>query len=112
MKPVIKFMILFRQVDDSEAFETRYNDFLALTERIPNVARRQVVSVLGSPVGEPPYFRILEIYFNDLPTMEAALRSRQGQEAGGELTRRFPHGTFEAVFAEVYEEAGGSTPTG
>jgi uncharacterized protein (TIGR02118 family) len=107
---MVKFMILFRKPKDMDAFENRYNDFLALVERMPDVERRQVISVLGSPVGEPRYYRVLEIYFADQARMEASLRSKPGQEAGGELTRRFPAGTFEAIFAEVYEEAGGSTP--
>jgi uncharacterized protein (TIGR02118 family) len=107
---MVKFMILFRQVDDSEAFENRYNDLLALIERMPGIQRRQVINALGSPVGAPPYYRILEMYFEDVERMEASLRSKAGQEAGAELSRRFPRDTFEAMYAEVYEEAGGSTP--
>jgi hypothetical protein len=108
---MVKFMILFRQpeTDDTDTFERRYNEFLALIERMPDISRRQVVTALGSPIGALPFFRILEIYFNDLAQMEASLRSKAGQEAGGELVRRFPQGSFETVFAEVYEEAGGST---
>ena len=103
-------MVLFRKPKDLDAFEMRYNDFLALVERMPDIQRRQVISVLGSPVGEPRYYRVLEIYFNDMPQLEASLRSKAGQEAGGELARRFPADTVEALFAEVFEESGGSTP--
>ena len=106
---MVKFMILFRKPKDADSFENAYNDFLALIERMPNIERRQVISVLGSPVGEAGYYRILEIYFADMGQMEASLRSKAGQEAGGELARRFPADTFEAMFAEVYEEAGGRT---
>ena len=108
---MVKFMILFRKVADTEAFENRYNDFLALIERMPDIQRRQVVNALGSPVGAPAYFRILEIYFENVEQMEASLRSKPGQEAGDELSRRFPGGSFNAMYAEVFEEAGGSTPT-
>jgi uncharacterized protein (TIGR02118 family) len=106
---MVKFMILFRKPTDLDAFENRYNDFLSLIERMPDIERRQVISVLGNPMGEPHYYRILEIYFGDMAQMEASLRSKAGQEAGGELARRFPADTVEAMFAEVYEEAGGST---
>jgi uncharacterized protein (TIGR02118 family) len=107
---MVKFMILFRQPADLSAFESSYNDFLALVERMPDVARRQVISVLGSPQGESPYYRILEVYFAEEGQMRAALLSRAGQEAGGQLLT-FPRGSFEAIFADVYEEAGGSTET-
>jgi hypothetical protein len=43
--------------------------------------------------------------------MEASLRSPAGQETGGELGRRFAAGKYAAFYAEVYEEAGGSTPS-
>lgn len=106
---MVKFMILFAKPENPTEFEDVYNDFFSLVERMPDIARRQVVDVLGSPIGETRLFRILEVYFEDRETMEAALRSKAGQEAGGEL-RRLKPGSFEMVFAELYEEEGGQTP--
>jgi len=108
---MVKFMILFRKPGSLEKFETSYNEFLALVERMPNIARRQVIDVFGSPLGEPPYYRILEVYYDTTPQMQNSLRSAAGQEAGRQLTT-FPNGGYEMVFAEVYEEAGGQTDTG
>jgi uncharacterized protein (TIGR02118 family) len=104
-----KFMIMFRTPEDHDKFEGGYQDLLALVERMPDIERRQVVHIVGSPMGESSYYRILEAYFADRPTMEASLRSPAGQEAGAEM-RRFPAELFEMAFAEVYEEAGGKTP--
>lgn len=106
---MFKFMVMFHKPTNMDAFENAYNDFLALVERMPDVKRRQVIDVVGSPIGQSRVYRILEVYFDDQPTMEAALNSERGQEAGGEL-RRFPKGTFEMLFAQVYEEDGGFTP--
>lgn len=106
---MVKFSIFFARPADLDGFETAYNDFLALVERMPHIIRRQVNTVLGSPVGESRWYRILEVYFEDYTLLDTALKSPQGQEAGGEL-RRFAPGSFEMVFAEVYEEAGGQTP--
>lgn len=108
---MVKFMVIFHKPADSDAFENVYNDFLALIERMPGVTRRQVINILGSPLGDTNKHRILEVYFDEQAQMEESLRSRAGQEAGGEL-RRFPAGSFEMLFAEVFEEAGGHTPTG
>jgi hypothetical protein len=109
---MIKFMILFQKPVALDTFEMAYNDLLALIERMPHITRRQVIDVLGSPVGAPRYYRILEVYYNDQTQMEESLRSKAGQEAGSELSRRFIPGKFETMFAEVYEEAGGSTGSG
>lgn len=105
---MFKFMICFRQPGAGAAFENAYNDFLALVERMPEVQRRQVVHITGSPVGEPPYYRILEIYFASQEQMQQSLLSAPGQEAGSEL-RRFAPGSFDVMLAEVYEEQGGKT---
>jgi uncharacterized protein (TIGR02118 family) len=108
---MVKFMILFHKQADIPAFENVYNDFLALVERMPSINRRQVIDVIGSPMGDTRYYRILEVYFEDDAAMRAALLTKAGQEAGGELSR-FPRGSVETIFAEVYEEAGGRTETG
>ena len=104
-----KFMMVFHKPENMEAFENSYNDLLALVERMPDVQRRQVISVTGSPVGDSRFYRILEVYFSDQPHMEQSLLSSAGQEAGGQMMT-FPEGTFEMIFAEVYEEDGGQTP--
>lgn len=107
---MFKFMIVFRKPEDVGQFENTYNDLLALVERMPLIQRRQVVTVTGSPLGASPYYRILEVYFADRRAMSESLLSPQGQEAGGEL-QKLPAGSFEMLFADVYEEAGGHTPT-
>ena len=106
---MVKFMILFRQPEDIDKFENVYQNFLALVERMPHIQRRQVVHVTGSPLGAPEFYRILELYFKTSEVQRDALMSPEGQEAGGELNR-FESGSFELLFADVYEEAGSSTP--
>ena len=104
---MIKFMILFQQPKDLDSFENVYQDFLALAERMPNIVRRQVAHVTGSPQGTPSFYRILEIYFESPQQQQQALMSKIGQEAGQELGR-LPRGMVLLLFADVYEEAGGS----
>jgi uncharacterized protein (TIGR02118 family) len=105
-----KFMMIFNKPTNLEPFENRYNDLLALVERMPYIIRRQVINVYGSPFGDPRIYRILEVYFDSREQMEDSLKSKSGQEAGAELFK-FPARTFEMIFAEVYEEAGGRTST-
>ncbi len=106
---MVKFMVIFHKPVDNDAFENVYNDFLALVERMPGIRRRQVINILGSPLGDTDKHRVLEVYYDEQAQMEGSLRSKAGQEAGGEL-RRFPAGSVEMLFAEVFEETGGQTP--
>lgn len=106
---MIKFVVMFKTPSAPADFEDAYNDFLALVERMPQITRRQVVHVIGSPKGEAPYYRMLEIYFHTQEDMQESLMSPAGQEAGNEL-RRFDVDTYDILIAAVYEEDGGSTP--
>jgi uncharacterized protein (TIGR02118 family) len=106
---MFKFMLIFYHPEDIVAFENRYQDLLALVERMPEIIRRQVIHVTGSPSGRSPYYRILEVYYIDQEAMNRSLLSPAGQEAGGEI-QKFAANAFEMAFAEVYEEAGGATP--
>lgn len=108
MPSMIKFVVMFKQAPQTEAFENAYNDFLALVERMPDIQRRQAIHVFGSPQGDPPYQRGLEIYFTTQEALQASLMSKEGQEAGNELGR-FVEGSFDVYFAEVFEETGGQT---
>lgn len=105
---MVKLVVQFMRPHDPEQFDNIYNDFLALVERMPLITRRQAITVLGSPFGEARVHRVLEVYFEDFAQMNEALRSPAGQEAGGELRRLAPS-DFDIFFADVYEEAGGST---
>ena len=106
---MVKFMIVFRHPDDAEAFESTWQDFLGLVERMPHIQRRQVVHITGSPLGKPDYYRILELYFDSTGDQQAALLSDIGQEAGREIMK-LKRDSFELLIADVYEEAGASTP--
>lgn len=105
---MLKFMILFSQPEDAERFENVYQDFLALVERMPNILRRQVVHVTGSPQGTPEIYRILELYFESSDRQTEALLSPAGQEAGAELSR-LPKDSHQLLLTDVYEEEGGNT---
>jgi hypothetical protein len=112
---MVKFSIMFYRPSEPRltAFEPAYNKFLEMVEEIPDIQRRQVVDVLGSPEGNSSFYRIIELYFDDQDTMTAALNTEAGQRAGAGLYEVFrPKGyRFDTLFADVYEEAGGSTPT-
>ena len=109
---MVKFTIIFYRPPEVRLadFEPVYVAFLALVEQIPNIQRRQVVDVVGSPEGRTRFYRFLELYFEDRETMNAALNTEAGQAAGAALFEIVePQGfRFETLFADVYEDEGGS----
>jgi len=100
---MVKLVLLFKQPDDENAFEEGYVDNLALLERLPGIIRRQANMVLGSPYGKSPYYRILELYFNDFDALDAAMTSPEGREAGQDLVR-YAGDSVELIFVDVNED--------
>ena len=107
---MLKFVIIFHRPADIDDFEQQYNNLLKRIEQMPSIVRRQVANVVGSPTGQSPYNRILEVYYNNRREMELSLQTPMGQDAGRQLAT-LPEGSYEMVFAEVYEEDGGWPPT-
>ncbi len=99
---MVKLSILFRLPADETQFEQGYNHNLALMEKMPGIRRRQACMVFGSPAGKSPFYRVLELYFDDNTALDQALRSPEGQAAGADLMQ-FARNA-EVVFADVYED--------
>lgn len=100
---MVKLVLLFKRPANEMDFEERYADNLALLERMPNILRRQANMVLGSPKGGSPYYRILEFYFDNFPTLDAALTSEAGREAGRDLML-YAGDLVELIFVDVFED--------
>ena len=99
---MVKMIIMFRQPSTPD-FEERYNQSLALLEKLPGIRRKQVNHVIGAPNGAAPFGRIMELYFDNRKTLEDALLTPEGQAAGLDLMTwaRFDS---EILYTEVYEE--------
>ena len=107
----MQLILLFRPpIPGTEAaFERVYNAILAELERMPGILRRQVASVTGAPQPPAAFYRLLSLDFADEDSLQEALLSPAGQEAG-HIIRRLPRETYEVLFAENFEEGGGATP--
>lgn len=98
---MLKFIVMFRAAQPD--FDVALNEFITHIGRIPDLLRQQVVVPLGSPIQTMPYARIVELYFASQIAMTESLRSEAGQ-AAGQCLNRFAPGSFDIVYAEVYEE--------
>ncbi len=101
---MVKLIALYRKPADSVAFDRAYFDtHIPLVKKIPNLRRIELARVTGAPRGEPEYYMIAELYFDDKATMDAAMSSPENAEAGKNLMS-FAKGLVTFVYAE---EVGG-----
>jgi uncharacterized protein (TIGR02118 family) len=99
---MVKGTALFGHPDDPEAFEEHYaSTHVPLVEKIPNLRRFEPARVVATPDGsEPPYYRIGELYFEDVEQMQAGLGSEEGQAVTADF-RNFATGGVTLLISEV-----------
>jgi uncharacterized protein (TIGR02118 family) len=100
---MIKLIIFFQKPADPAAFEERYaQQYVPATNVMPNVKRVAVSRAIGAPRGEPPYYLIQEMFFDDMAAMNQSLNSPEGRAAGATLMS-FAQDIVRLMFAEVWE---------
>ena len=83
---MVKLVVMYKKPADVEAFEKHYREtHLPLARKMPGVRRLDVSHFTGSPVGEPKYYMMAEVFFDDKASMMAALGSPEGKAAGKDI---------------------------
>ncbi len=97
---MVKLIALYRKPADPAAFDTAYlYTHIPLVNKIPNLRRVEISRVTGAPRGEPEYYMIAEMYFDDKAAMDAAMSSPENAEAGKNLMG-FAKGLVTFVYGE------------
>lgn len=96
----VKLIALYRKPDDVEAFLRHYDEVHApLVAKTPHLERFVVNRVVGSPMGEPPYFLVAVMYFPDRARFDEAMASAENRAAGKDLMS-FAKGLVTLLVAE------------
>jgi uncharacterized protein (TIGR02118 family) len=72
-----------------------------LAQKIPNLQRYERAKIVATPDGsEPPYYRIAELYFEDMEQLQQSLASEEGQATVADV-QNFATGGVTFYFSEV-----------
>ncbi len=99
---MVKLIALYARPADPAAFDRHYRQtHLPLVQAWPGLRRLEVARVVGMPGGgEPPYYLIAEMSFDDMDALRSALRSPQGRAAADDV-QRFAAGLVTLLYAQV-----------
>ena len=98
---MVKFVALFKKPADVGAFETHYNEIHApMARKIPGLKKLEVSHMTGSPAGEPKFYMMAELYFDDQDAMFAGLNSDEGKAAAKDVMG-FAGDLIHMMFAKV-----------
>lgn len=84
---MVKLTVLYGHPTDPDAFERYYAaTHMPLARTIPHLERIEAGKVIASPGGEePPYYRIAELWFADMETLQTAMGTEEGKAAGADV---------------------------
>ena len=99
---MIKLTLLYGHPADPASFENYYaTTHLPLAAAITGVRRAEFSLVSGALDGSPsPYYRIAELYFDDLGQLESGMGGAGGQAAVADLPN-FASGGVTTIVSEV-----------
>lgn len=101
---MVKLVILFKRQTQVPNFALRRESNLALLRRMPGVQRIQRGRVIGGPGGDPTHHAMIEVFFEDMDALDAALTSPEGVAAGKDLIG-FAGAGVELLFVEIEDGA-------
>lgn len=101
---VAKMIALYKQPADPKAFEEKYfNEHLPLAQKMPGLQLIEISKVSGAPMGEPAYYLMAELYFENMDAVKAGISSPEGKAAGKNIMS-FAGDLVTMMFAEVKDK--------
>lgn len=98
---MVKLVALYKKPQDVAAFETHYKEIHApLARKMPGLNKLEVSHMTGSPGGEPKYYMMAELYFDNQDAMFAALKSDEGKAAAKDVMG-FAGDIIHMMFADI-----------
>ena len=101
---MVKLTVLYGHPTDTNAFERYYADVhTPIALKIKGLRRFEVAKVAGAPDGStPPYYRMADLYFDDVAHMQATLGTPEGKATAGDL-KNFATGGVTMIISEVQD---------
>jgi uncharacterized protein (TIGR02118 family) len=101
---MVKLIALYKKPADVDAFEQHYAQVhIPLVEKIPGIRKTEWTRFLAAPQGEAPYYMMYEMYFDNMETYQAAMKSEENKRAGQDLLS-FAKDSVTLMIAETYED--------
>ena len=87
----IKLFAIYQKPADEEAFWKHYNEVhTPLVRKVPGLKSFKVNKVVGSPMGAPPCYVIVEMEWADQAGFDAAMQSPENAAAAADAGQMAP----------------------
>ncbi|TQS72008.1 EthD family reductase [Ornithinibacillus gellani] len=81
-----KVIALYKQPADQEKFDEHYfHTHAPLTRKIPGLRDMKVTKIIGSPMGKSEYYLLCEMVYDDLDSLQQAMKTDEGKASGKDV---------------------------
>jgi uncharacterized protein (TIGR02118 family) len=78
-----KIIVLFGKPTDPDLFDKQYwEDHVPIARQMPGLKKYTVHRVVGAPRGDPAYYQVVELEFENMDALKNALNSQAGRDSG------------------------------
>ena len=78
-----KIIVLFGKSTDPQLFDKQYwNDHIPIAKQMPGLRKYTVHKVVTAPRGEPAYYQVAELEFDNMDSLKNAISSQAGKDSG------------------------------
>src|SRR3989441_4470425 len=78
-----KIIVLFGKPTDPAAFDENYwKEHTLLAKQMPGLRKYTVNKVVAAPRGEPAYYQVVELEFENMDALKRAIDSQPGRDSG------------------------------
>ena len=98
-----KIIVLFGKPADPKLFDKQYwEDHIPMAKQMPGLLKYSVHKVLAPPKGEPAFYQIVELEFDNMQSLKNATASQAGRDSSRHGTQ-IATGGMTILFAETKE---------
>ena len=76
-------IVLFGRPTDPQGFDEQYwKEHIPIAKKMPGLKKYIVHKVVAAPRGEPAYYQVVELEFENMDALKKALESPEARESG------------------------------
>ena len=76
-----KIIVLFGKPTDPQLFDKQYwEEHVPMAKNMPGLRKYTVHKVAGAPRGEPAYYQVVELEFDNMDSLKNAIASQAGKD--------------------------------
>jgi uncharacterized protein (TIGR02118 family) len=101
---MVRFLVLYDQPEDPEAFDRHYREVhIPLARKLPGLRRYTISRGARSVRGADSYYLVAELDWDDIEALQQDFQSPEGQATAADVEELAPEGKVRSMIYELEE---------